>query len=182
MTIARNRRRMRASKPCKSSILDSTGFHRLPRYFGAMRLLAWHRARVVAFLGSAFSGAREISWGKGEQLPVAAVPDTDLPRLDIGRRIAKQARSPRPAGLIGLHLRSMLRQASDYQPTRPHGKGLGCANPASSSRGWLRLIVTSNGFHRGLSRPVIHPRPPHVARCAHFRFGSTRTVYPQSIG
>ena len=55
----------------------------------------------------------------------------------------------------------MLRFASGFHPTRPHGKGLGCTKPASSSCSCLRLMVTSNGFHKGLTPSVIHPCPTH---------------------
>ena len=42
-------------------------------------------------------GPGEISWGKDEQLPAASVPNTVLPRLDIGRRVDRHACPDRPA-------------------------------------------------------------------------------------
>ena len=81
----------------------------------------------------------------------------------IGYRASRwKARLPRQAGLTGVHLRSVLRFASGFHPTRPHGKGLGCAMPASVSCSCLRLLVASNGPHEGLSPSVIHPCPTHL--------------------
>jgi hypothetical protein len=59
-------------------------------------------------------------------------------------------------------LRSVLRFASGFQPTRPRGKDLGCAKPASTSCSCLRLLVASNRPHKGLSPSIIHPCPTHV--------------------
>jgi hypothetical protein len=56
-------------------------------------------------------------------------------------------------------LRSVLRFASGFHPTRPRGKDLGCAVPASISCSCLRLLVASNRPHKGLSPSVIHPCP-----------------------
>jgi hypothetical protein len=61
-------------------------------------------------------------------------------------------------------LRSGLRVASGFHPTRPHGKGRGCAMPASASCSCLRLLVASNRPHKGLSPSVIHPCPTHRRR------------------
>jgi len=46
--------------------LRSVRFLGLHRYYEAIRLLLWHRTRVVAFLGPTVSGPEEISWGKNE--------------------------------------------------------------------------------------------------------------------
>jgi hypothetical protein len=46
--------------------LRSTRFRVLHRYYEAIRLVLWHRALVVAFLGPTVSGPEEISWGKDE--------------------------------------------------------------------------------------------------------------------
>ena len=82
----------------------------------------------------------------------------------IGYRALRcKARLPRQAGLTGVHLRSVLRFASGFHPTRPRGKGLGCAMPASVSCSCLRLLVASNGPHEGLSPSVIHPCPTHLS-------------------
>ena len=109
--------------------LRSTGFHRLPRYYGVIRLLSRHRARVVASLASTAGGPGEISWGKDEQLPAASVPNTVLPRLDIGRRVAGTlAQTGRPYGAslafgaavrLGLpsHTPSRLQPSASYLPS-----------------------------------------------------------------
>jgi len=44
-----------------------------------------------------YGGPGEISWSKDEQLPAASVPNTVLPRLDIGRCVAEHACPDRPA-------------------------------------------------------------------------------------
>ena len=81
----------------------------------------------------------------------------------IGYRASRwKARLPRQAGLTGVHFRSVLRFASGFQPTRPRGKDLGCAKPASTSCSCLRLLVASNRPHKGLSPSIIHPCPTHV--------------------
>ena len=81
----------------------------------------------------------------------------------VGYRASRwKARLPRQTGLTGVHLRSVLRFASGFHPTRPHGKGLGCAMPASVSCSCLRLLVASNRPHKGLSPSVIHPCPTHL--------------------
>ena len=82
----------------------------------------------------------------------------------IGYRASRcKARLPRQAGLTGVRLRSVLRFASGFHPTRPHGKGLGCAMQASVSCSCLRLLVASNWPHKGLSPSVIHPCPTHLS-------------------
>ena len=78
------------------------------------------------------------------------------------RALRWKARSPRQTGLTGVHLRSVLRFASGFHPTRPRGKDLGCAMPASTSCSCLRLLVASNGPHKGLSPSIIHPCPTHL--------------------
>jgi len=80
----------------------------------------------------------------------------------IGYRASRwKARLPRQAGLTGVHFRSVLRFASGFHPTRPHGKGFGCAMPASVSCSCLRPLVAANWPHKGLSPSVIHPCPTH---------------------
>ena len=82
----------------------------------------------------------------------------------IGYRASRwKARLPRQAGLTGVHFRSVLRFASGFHPTRPHGKGFGCAMPASVSCSCLRPLVASNWPHKGLSPSVIHPCPTHLS-------------------
>ena len=96
--------------------------------------------------------------------------------VTIGYRASRwQAGLPRQTGLTGVHLRSVLRFASGFHPTRPHGKDLGCAMPASTSCSCLRLLVASNWPHKGLSPSIIHPCPTHLpsSRCA--RLGQAHT-------
>jgi hypothetical protein len=96
--------------------------------------------------------------------------------VTIGYRASRwQAGLPRQTGLTGVHLRSVLRFASGFHPTRPHGKDLGCAMPASTSCSCLRLLVASNWPHKGLSPSIIHPCPTHLpsSRCA--RLGKAHT-------
>jgi len=81
----------------------------------------------------------------------------------VGYRASRwKARLPRQAGLTGVHSRSVLRFTSGFHPTRPHGKDLGCAVPASASCSCLRLLVASNRPHKGLSPSIIHPCPTHL--------------------
>jgi hypothetical protein len=81
----------------------------------------------------------------------------------VGYRASRcQARSPRQAGLTGLHFRSVLRFASGFHPTRPRGEGLGCHMPTLTPCSCLRLMVASNRPHKGLAPPIIHPCPTHL--------------------
>jgi hypothetical protein len=81
----------------------------------------------------------------------------------IGYRASHwKARLPRQTGLTGVHLRSVLRFTSGFHPTRPRGKDLGCTMPASTPCSCLRLLVASNGPHKGLSPSIIHPCPTHL--------------------
>jgi len=96
--------------------------------------------------------------------------------VTIGYRASRwQARLPRQTGLTGVHLRSVLRFASGFHPTRPHGKGLGCAMPASVSCSCLRLLVASNRPHKGLSPSIIHPCPTHLPSSRYARLGQAHT-------
>ena len=91
----------------------------------------------------------------------------------IGYRASRwKARLPRQAGLTGVHLCSELRFASGFHPTRPRGEGPGCAMPAKISCSCLRLLVASNGPHKGLTPSIIHPCPTHL------RFGILPALAP----
>ena len=76
------------------------------------------------FRPTAAADRQRSPWVRDGQCPAAPVLNTVLPRLDIGRRVAGHAH-PGQAGLTGLHLRSVLRFASGFHPTRPRGKGRG---------------------------------------------------------
>jgi len=65
----------------------------------------------------------------------------------------------------------VLRFASGFHPTRPHGKDRGCQKPTSASCSCLRLMVTSNGFHKGLAPSVIHPCLTHLGSSASLLVG-----------
>jgi len=110
------------------------------------------------------SGPEEISWGKVEQCPAASAPNTRRPRSDTGCRVAGHTHPVRRA-CAGVHLRSVLRFASSFHPTRPRGKDFACPlGPISVSCSCLRLAVASDRPRKGLPPPIAQPCPAHPLR------------------
>jgi hypothetical protein len=101
--------------------LCSTGFHRLPGYYEEIRLLRGHRPVVVASFGStACADPRRPPWVRTLDIPPLPPLLPPRPRLDFGRRVRRHA-DPAGSACMGVHFRSVLRFASGFFPTRPHG-------------------------------------------------------------
>jgi hypothetical protein len=142
--------------------LCSTGFHRLPRYYKEIRLLQERRPVVVAsFRSTARADPRRSPWVRTLDVPPPPPPLPSRPRLDFGHRVQRHADPAGPA-CSGVHLRSVLRFASGFFPTRPRGaRGwrLTTAPPACSC---LQLAVATNAPREGLSPPIQCPCQAHL--------------------
>ena len=120
-------------------LLCSSGFHRPPRSYEEIRLLHGHRPVVVASFGStARAGPCRPPWVRTLDVPPPPSPLPLRPRLDFGRRVRRHAHPVGPA-CSGLHLRSVLRFASGFFPTRPHG-----ARTGVSRRHSLRAVASGS--------------------------------------
>ncbi len=101
--------------------LCSTGFHRLHRYYEEIRLLLGLRPVVVAsFRSTAHADPNRSPWVKTLDVPPLPPPLPPRPRLDFGRRVWRHA-NPAGSACSGIYFRSVLRFASGFFPTRPHG-------------------------------------------------------------
>jgi len=137
-----------------------------------IRLLSRLRARVVAFLGSTVQADQERSL----RVRMNNFPPPPSPLLSchgwisgvaMGGTLA-QTGQPYGASLaFGAAVRLGL---PSHTPSRER---LGLYKPASISCDCLRLMVTSNGSHKGLPPSVIHPCPTHLSRATP-SFGSAR--------
>ena len=132
-------------------LLCSAGFHQPPRYYEEIRLLRGRRPIVVASLGSTANGIsladpRRPPWVSSLDVPPLPPPLPLRPRMDFGRRVRRHADPVDPA-CTGVYFRSVLRCASGFFPTRPHGQ-LPTPLPRSaiseSMRGWTGLICSSS--------------------------------------
>ena len=102
-------------------LLCSAGFHQPPRSYEEIRLLRGCRPVVVAFSGStARADPRRPPWVSSLDVPPLPPPIPPRPRMDFGRRVSRHADPAGPA-CTEVHLRSVLRFASGFFPTRPHG-------------------------------------------------------------
>jgi len=146
-------------------LLGSAGFHQPPRYYEEIRLLRGHRPVVVASFGStARADPRRSPWVMTLNVPPLPPPLPLRPRVDFGRRVSIHADPAGPA-CSGVHLRSVLRFASGFFPTRPHGASAGV-----SRRRILRAVASGSR--------LLPPRPAkdfHLQSSAHARH--TRSAY-----
>ena len=145
--------------------LCSTGFHQPPRYYEEIRLLRGRRPVVVASFGStARADPRRPPWVRTLNVPPPPPPIPLRPRLDFGRRVSRHADPAGPA-CSGVHFHSVLRFASGFFPTRPHGASTGV-----SRRQGLRAVASGSR--------LLPPRPAkdfHLQSSAHARH--TRSGY-----
>ncbi len=131
--------------------LRSTGVTRFQRYYEVIRLLHGLRA-AISDSPTAQGGPLEISQGKTTRLPAAAAPNTVLSRLDTGRRARAHAHPARPA-CTGVHSRSVLRFATSFHPTPPHGFAhrIGPADTLDAGAAAFHVRFPPVGARRGLS-------------------------------
>ena len=144
--------------------LCSAGFHRFPRYYKEIRLLQGHRPIVVASSGStARADPCRSPWVRTLDVPPLPPPLPSQPRLDFGRRVLRHA-DPAGAACTEVHLRSVLRFASGFFPTRPHGaRAIGV-----SRRQTLRAVASSSRL-----LPTRPAKDFHLQSSAHARHTST---------
>src|SRR5271154_2795664 len=101
---------------------------------------------------------RRPPWVMTLNVPPLPPPIPLRPRMDFGRRVRRHADPAGPA-CSRVHLRSVLRYASGFFPTRPHG-----ASPGVSRRQGLRAVASGSR--------LLPPRPAkdfHLQSSAHAR-------------
>ena len=148
-------------------LLCSTGFHRLPRYYEEIRLLRGRRPVVVASFGStARADPRRSPWVRSLDVPPLPPPLPPRPRLDFGRRVRRHADPAGPA-CTGVHFRSVLRFASGFFPTRPHGASV----IGVSRRRTLRAVASGSRL-----LPTRPAKDFHLQSSAHARHTSRRRI------
>jgi len=151
-------------------LLCSAGFHQPPRSYEEIRLLREPRPVVVASFGSTARAApRRPPWVRSLNVPPLPPPIPPRPRMDFGRRVSRHADPAGPA-CTGVHFRSVLRFASGFFPTRPHGASAGV------SRRQMLCAVASG------SR-LLPPRPAkdfHLQSSAHARHTRSGSALPSS--
>jgi hypothetical protein len=99
-------------------------------------------------------------------------------RLDFGRRVRRHAHPAEPA-CSGLHLRSVLRFASGFFPTRPRGASSTRLTTDHAACSCLRLTVATNSLRKGLSPPIQCPCQAHL-RFATLHFACPATSPPKN--
>jgi hypothetical protein len=145
--------------------LCSTGFHRLPGYYEEIRLLRGHRPVVVASFGStACADPRRPPWVRTLDIPPLPPLLPPRPRLDFGRRVRRHA-DPAGSACMGVHFRSVLRFASGFFPTRPHGARV----IGVSRRQTLRAVASGSRL-----LPTRPAKDFHLQSSAHARHTSLR--------
>lgn len=149
--------------------LCSAGFHRLHRSYEEIRLLQGHRQVVVAFFPpTAFADPCRSPRVRTLDVPPPPLPLPPQPRLDFGHRVRRHAHPAEPA-CSGVYLRSVLRFASGFFPTRPRG-----ARQRVSRRAALRAVAS--GSRLLPTRPV---KDFHLQSSAHA--GHTFMAYQDSV-
>jgi hypothetical protein len=119
--------------------LCSASFHRLHRSYEEIRLLDGRRLVVVAsFRPTALTDPSRPPRVMTLDVPPPPLPLPPQPRLGFGRRVRRHAHPAEPA-CSGVHLRSVLRFASGFFPTRPRG-----ASIAVSQRTMLRAVASGS--------------------------------------
>ena len=155
--------------------LCSAGFHRRHRSYEEIRLLHGHRPVVVAsFRSTARADPRRPPWVRALDVPPRPPPLPPRPRLDFGRRVWKHAHPAGPA-CPGVHFRSVLRCASGFLSTRPHGARAGVSRRHIPACSCLRLAVATNSPRKGLSPPIQCPCQAHF-RAFECRFPGGRCL------
>ena len=156
-------------------LLCSAGFHQPPRYYEEIRLLRRRRPVVVASFGStARAGPRRPPWVSSLDVPPLPPPLPLRPRMDFGRRVRRHADPVGPA-CTGVYFRSVLRFASGFFSSRPHGASAGVSRRrilravASGSR--LLPSRPAKDFHLQSSAHARHtyalpPSQPYAAKTA----------------
>src|SRR5271165_5648238 len=145
-------------------LLGSAGFHQLRCYYEEIRLLRGHRPVVVAsFRSTARADPRRPPRVRTLDVPPLPPPLPPRPRLDFGRRVWRHAHPAGPA-CTGVHLRSVLRFASGFFSTRPHG-----ASSGVSRRQSLRAVASSSRL-----LPTRPAKDFHLQSSAHARHTSIR--------
>src|ERR1700688_4864565 len=140
-------------------LLGSAGFHQPPR---SMRRSDFCVGVVPSSLPPSglplMADPRRPPWGMTLNVPPLPPPIPLRPRMDFGRRVRRHADPAGPA-CSRVHLRSVLRYASGFFPTRPHG-----ASPGVSRRQGLRAVASASR--------LLPPRPAkdfHLQSSAHAR-------------
>src|ERR1700735_2753585 len=152
-------------------LLGSAGFHLLRCYYEEIRLLRRHRPVVVASSGSPARGAhRRSPWVRTVDPPPLPPPLPPRHRLDFGRRVWRHAHPAGPA-CSGVHLRSVLRFASGFFSTRPHG-----ASSGVSRRQSLRAVASGSRL-----LPTRPAKDFHLQSSAHARHTSRVVVVSLSL-
>src|SRR5208282_1014778 len=147
-------------------LLGSAGFHQLRCYYEEIRLLRGHRPVVVAsFRSTARADPRRPPRVRTLDVPPLPPPLPPRPRLDFGRRVWRHAHPVGPA-CSRVHLRSVLRFASGFFSTRPHG-----ARPGVSRRQSLHAVASSSRL-----LPTRPAKDFHLQSSAHARHTSVRGV------
>src|SRR5208282_2879691 len=143
-------------------LLGSAGFHQLRCYYEEIRLLRGHRPVVVAsFRSTARADPRRPPRVRTLDVPPLPPPLPPRPRLDFGRRVWRHAHPVGPA-CSRVHLRSVLRFASGFFSTRPHG-----ARPGVSRRQSLHAVASSSRL-----LPTRPAKDFHLQSSAHARHTS----------
>ena len=149
-------------------LLGSAGFHQLRCYYEEIRLLRGHRPVVVAsFRSTARADPSRSPWVRTLDVPPLPPPLPPRPRLDFGRRVWRHAHPAGPA-CTEVHLRSVLRFASGFFSTRPHG-----ASSGVSRRQSLRAVASSSRL-----LPTRPAKDFHLQSSAHARHTSGRPASP----
>ena len=162
-------------------LLCSSGFHQPPRSYEEIRLLHGHRPVVVASFGStARADPCRPPWVRTLDVPPPPSPLPLRPRLDFGRRVWRHARPVGPA-CSGLHLRSVLRFASGFFPTRPHGARTGVSRRHSlrAVASGSRLLPTrpAKDFHLQSSAHARHTSLRHARQQGSTEWNGRRSIY-----
>ena len=121
-----------------------------------------HRPVVVASSGpTARADPCRPPWVRALDVPPPPPPLPPRPRLDFGRCVWRHAHPAGPA-CSGVHLRSVLRFASGFFSTRPHGARAGVSRRHLPACSCLRLAVATNSPREGLSPPIQCPCQAHL--------------------
>jgi hypothetical protein len=142
--------------------LCSAGITPLHRSYEEIRLLGGRRLVVVAFFRpTAHADLPRPPRVRTLDVPPPPLPLPPQPRLDFGRRVRRHAH---PAGMAcpGVHLRSVLRFASGFFPTRPRGASIARLTTGHAACSCLRLTVATNSPRKGLPPPIQCPCRAHL--------------------
>ena len=136
------------------------GFSPLHRYYGMIRLLYQLHPGVVAFTpGYLVAKDRQRSLGVRRCTFTASCPQYTLNPTEY-RALWFPAHRPGSACLTRLHLRSRIRFASGFLPTRPRGHAVALSS-------WLPSVGSTAVFHRLVHHHVQRtgPRVTQPSEC-----------------